>query len=427
MSGPLAGIRVIELAGLGPGPFCAMMLGDLGAEVIRVERFPLVAAFAVARDRVARDPVGGGPVSRQRVARDSVALEPLAREPLSGDSAAPRDPLLRNRRSIALNLKDPAAISALLKLVESAAVLIEGFRPGVAERLGLGPATCLERNPRLVYGRVTGWGQDGPLAKVAGHDINYIALSGALHLIGPAGGKPTPPLNLVGDFGGGGMLLFAGVLAALLETSRSGRGQVVDAAMVDGAVAQLGMHFGFRAESWFTDTTGENFLAGGAPFYDTYETKDGKYVSIGSLEPQFYALLLEKLGLDPQVFGGLGAETVTDPEARQRWPALRVALTAAFRTRTRDEWCQLLEGTEVCFAPVLSLEEAVRHPHNAARKTFIDVDGTVQNAPAPRFSRTPSSAPAPPRSPGVDTEAVLREIGLDDAEIGRMRAAGVVK
>ncbi len=246
MSGPLAGIRVIELAGLGPGPFCAMMLGDLGAEVIRVERFPLAPAFAVARD----------------------ALAP--------QTTKSRDPLLRNRRSIALNLKDPAGLEILLKLVESAGVLIEGYRPGVAERLGVGPQPCLERNPRLIYGRVTGWGQEGPLAKVAGHDINYIALSGALHLIGPPGGKPTPPLNLVGDFGGGGMLLFAGILAALLETARSGRGQVVDAAMVDGAVTQLGMHLGFRAESWFRDATGENFLAGSAPFYDTYETKDGK-------------------------------------------------------------------------------------------------------------------------------------------------------
>jgi alpha-methylacyl-CoA racemase len=386
MSGPLRGIRVIELAGLGPAPFCAMMLGDLGAEVIRVERYPLVESSLVL----------------------------------------PRDPLLRNRRSIALNLKAPEGLALLLQLVESAAVLIEGYRPGVAERLGVGPDACLQSNPRLVYGRVTGWGQNGPLAKVAGHDLNYISLSGALHLIGPPGGKPTPPLNLVGDFGGGGMLLLSGVLAALLEAERSGRGQVVDAAMVDGAVAQLAMFFAFRADSYFRDSTGENFLAGGAPIYDTYETRDGRYISIGSLEPQFYALLLEKLGLDAQRFAGLHVDAVTDPEARKRWPELRAALTAAFRTRTRAEWCQLLEGTDVCFAPVLSLEEAAQHPHNVARKTFVDVEGVVQNAPAPRFNRTPTADPRPPRKAGEDTESVLKDLGIDDAQLGKLRAAGVL-
>jgi alpha-methylacyl-CoA racemase len=386
MSGPLRGIRVVELAGLGPGPFCGMMLGDLGAEVIRIERYPTAASSLVL----------------------------------------PRDPLLRNRRSVGLNLKTPAGLEVLLQLVDSAAVLIEGYRPGVAERLGVGPGVCLERNPRLVYGRVTGWGQDGPLAKVAGHDLNYISLSGALHLIGPAGGKPTPPLNLVGDFGGGGMLLTSGVLAALLEAERSGRGQVVDAAMVDGAVAQLAMFFGLRADSYFRDATGENFLAGGAPIYDTYETRDGKYVSIGSLEPGFYALLLEKLGLDAQQFGELHVDTVTDPQARRRWPELRAALTIAFRMRTRDEWCQLLEGTDVCFAPVLSLEEAAQHPHNVARRTFVDVEGVVQNAPAPRFGRTPTRDPVPPRKSGEDTEGVLKELGIGDAQIEKLRAAGVV-
>jgi alpha-methylacyl-CoA racemase len=400
MGGPLVGIRVVELAGIGPGPFCAMMLGDLGAEVIRVERYPLVENLATPRARP---------------------------DALAPDCAPPRDPLLRNRRSVALNLKSADGIGVLLKLVDSAAVLIEGFRPGVAERLGVGPAVCLERNPRLVYGRVTGWGQDGPLAQVAGHDLNYIALSGALHLIGPPGGKPTSPLNLVGDFGGGGMLLLSGVLAALLEASRSGRGQVVDAAMVDGTVALLGMHFALRAESWFHDATGENLLAGAAPFYDTYETRDGKYISVASLEPQFYALLLEKLGLDVAKFGGLGAQTMNDPAARQRWPQLRVALRELFLTRTREQWCQVLEGTDVCFAPVLSLEEAAHHPHNVARKTFIDVDGTVQNAPAPRFSRTPAGSPMGPRSPGEDTEAVLRGIGIGEAEIERLRGLGVLK
>jgi alpha-methylacyl-CoA racemase len=362
-----------------------MMLGDLGAEVIRVER-----------------------VSAPEGARAS------------------RDPLLRNRRSIALNLKHPAGVEALLKLVQSADALIEGCRPGVAERLGIGPSVCLERNPRLVYGRMTGWGQDGPLAQAAGHDINYIALSGALHLIGPPGGKPVPPLNLVGDFGGGGMLLLAGVLAALLEASRSGRGQVVDAAMLDGSVALLGMFFGFRAESYFRDVTGENFLAGGAPFYDTYETKDGKYVSIGSLEPQFYARLLEKLGLQDEKFHGLGMMTVDDPKARSKWPALRQALTEKFRSRTRDEWRQVLEGADVCFAPVLSLEEAARHPHNVARETFIEIDGVVQNAPAPRFSRTKSARPTPPHRLGADTDAVFSEAGLSGAEIAKLRADGAL-
>jgi alpha-methylacyl-CoA racemase len=376
LSGPLSGLRVIEMAGLGPAPFCAMMLGDMGADVIRVER-----------------------------------------STTSSQPGAAHDPLLRNRRSIALNLKHPAGVEALLRLADDAAVFIEGFRPGVAERLGIGPQTCLERNPRLVYGRVTGWGQEGPLARAAGHDINYIALSGALHLIGQPGGKPTPPLNLVGDYGDGGMLLLAGVLAALLEASHSGRGQVVDAAMVDGAAALLGLFFGLRASSHFRDATGENFLAGGAPFYDTYETSDGKYISIGSLEPQFYALLLEKLGLDRSKFGGLGMDTVDAPEARARWPALREELTSVFRTRTREEWRQLLEGTDVCFAPVLSLDEAARHPHNVSRKTFIDVDGVVQNAPAPRFSRTRAVAPISPRRPGEDTEAVLRDAGFTREEI----------
>lgn len=383
MSGPLNGIRIIELAGLGPGPFCAMMLADMGAEVIRVER-------------------------------------------ASNASAAPRDPLARNRRSIALNLKSPAAIETLLKLASTADALIEGFRPGVVERLGIGPQVCLARNPRLVYGRITGWGQDGPLAPAAGHDINYIALSGALHLIGQPGGKPVPPLNLVGDFGGGGMLLAAGVLAALLEARTSGRGQVVDAAMVDGAVALLGMFFGMRAETFFRDATGENVLAGGAPFYDAYQTSDGKYISIGSLEPQFYALLLEKVGLDAEAFGGLGMISMNDPKARERWPALRDALSNAFRSRTREEWCELLEGTDVCFAPVLSLEEAARHPHNEARGTFIDIEGVVQNAPAPRFSRTSSPRPAPPRKPGEDTEAVLQDAGFSPEDIQRLRTEGAL-
>jgi alpha-methylacyl-CoA racemase len=386
MGGPLSGFKVIELAGIGPAPFCGMMLGDMGADVIRVER---------------------------------------AAATLESDPA--KDPLLRNRRSIALDLKQPDGVETALRLIATAHVLIEGYRPGVTERLGLGPDACLKRNPRLVYGRMTGWGQDGPLAPVAGHDINYIALSGTLHLIGPPGGKPTPPLNLIGDFGGGGMLLLSGVLAALLEASNSGRGQVVDAAMVDGAVTLMGMMFALRANGFFSDATGENILAGGAPFYDTYETSDRKYISIGSLEPQFYALLLEKLGLGAEAeLQGLGIASVGDAAARARWPALRRALQRVFKTRTREEWRGLLEGSDVCFAPVLTLEEAAHHPHNVARQTFIEVGGVVQNAPAPRFSRTPASTPVPGHNAGLDTEGVLLEAGVSLAEYQRLRAAGVV-
>lgn len=384
MSGPLSGLKVIELAGIGPAPFCAMMLADMGAEVIRVERTQ------------------------------------------SHNDSAPRDPLLRSRRSIALNLKHPDGVAIALKLIEKADVLVEGFRPGVAERLGLGPEPCLERNPRLVFGRVTGWGQDGPLATAAGHDINYISLTGALHLIGPAGGKPTPPLNLIGDFGGGGMLLLSGVLAALFESQKSGKGQVVDAAMVDGTVALMGMMFGLRAGSYFRDATGENLFAGGVPFYDSYETQDGKYISLGPLEPQFYALLLDALGIEDAKFQGLGIASVQQPEAQARWPALREELTRVFKTRTREAWCRLLEGTDACFAPVLSMEEAMHHPHNVARRTFIDVGGVVQNAPAPRFSRTAGAMPTPGRLPGADTESVLHDAGLPMAEIEKLRAAGAL-
>jgi alpha-methylacyl-CoA racemase len=363
-----------------------MMLGDMGADVIRIER----------------------------------AGATLASEPA-------RDPLLRNRRSIALDLKHPDGVETALRLIATAHVLIEGYRPGVTERLGLGPDTCLKRNPRLVYGRMTGWGQEGPLAPVAGHDINYIALSGTLHLIGLPGGKPTPPLNLIGDFGGGGMLLLSGVLAALLEASNSGQGQVVDAAMVDGTVALMGMMFALRANGFFRDATGENILAGGAPFYDTYETSDRKYISIGSLEPQFYALLLEKLGLSADAeLQGLGVASVGDAAARARWPALRRAFKRVFKTRTREEWRDLLEGSDVCFAPVLTLEEAAHHPHNVARQTFIEVGGVVQNAPAPRFSRTPASTPIPGHNAGLDTEGVLLEAGVSHAEFARLRTAGVV-
>lgn len=381
--GPLAGVKVVEIAGIGPSPFCAMMLADLGAQVIRVER-------ASARP----------------------------------DDPPANDPLLRHRRSIALDLKNPAGIEILLELVGRADILIEGFRPGVLERLGLGPEPCLRRNPQLVYGRMTGWGQDGPLAPAAGHDINYIALAGALHLIGPAGGKPVPPLNLVGDFGGGGMLLAVGVLAALIEARQSGRGQVVDAAMVDGSVALLAMLFGLRARGMFQDATGANFLAGGAPYYDTYRTKDDKYVAIGAIEPQSFALLLDKLGLDGQRFVRSGFPTV-DPTT-QDWPELRAAIAAAVASRTREEWCRIMEGTDACFAPVLTLGEAARHPHNVARGTFVTVNGVEQNAPAPRFSRTHTAPVQAPHRAGEDTDAVLSEAGFSQQEIDRLRAAGAL-
>jgi alpha-methylacyl-CoA racemase len=383
--GPLAGLRVLEFAGLGPAPFCGMMLGDLGAEVIRLER------------------------------------------PGTSWHEPSRDPLLRNRRSMSLNLKHPAGVATALRLVGACDVLIEGFRPGVMERIGIGPTECLARNPRLVYGRITGWGQTGPLARAAGHDLNYIALTGALHLTGPPAGKPVPPLNLVGDFGGGAMLLLSGVLAALLESKVSGKGQVVDAAIIDGTVALLGMMFSFRANSFFRDATGENVLAGGAPFYDTYETRDGRYISIGALEPSFYALLLEKLGIDDPELRGLGIATVDDSDARDRWPALRAALVRLFKMRTQQEWCVLLEGTDVCFAPVLTLEEAARHPQNAERRNFATVNGVLQNAPAPKFSRTTLGQPECGRQPGEDTESVLAEVlALTRLEIEQLRSAGAL-
>ena len=375
--GPLKGLKVIELAGIGPAPFCAMMLADMGAEVIRVDR---------------------------------ASAKPGDPEPV--------DCLLRNRRSIALNLKSPAGTETLLHLIDGADALIEGFRPGVAERLGVGPDVCLARNPKLVYGRMTGWGQTGPLANAAGHDINYIAITGALHLIGERGRKPVPPLNLVGDFGGGGMMLLAGLLAALLESSRTGKGQVIDAAMVDGTIALLGFFFAMRAAAPFYDATGEELLAGAAPYYGTYETKDGKYVAVGAIEPQFYALLLEKLGVDAKhLRAGFPAD-------REHWPEAEAAIAKAIRTRTRDEWAAIMEGSDACFAPVLSLTEAVRHPHNLARGLFIDVNGVQQNAPAPRFSRTQNAPVQAPHRAGADTDSVLRDAGFGQEQIAALRAAG---
>jgi alpha-methylacyl-CoA racemase len=382
--GPLTGLKVIELAGIGPAPFCGMLLADLGADVVRVER---------------------------------ASAKP--------DDAMSVDCLLRNRRSIALDFKNAAGAEVLLKLADSADVLIEGYRPGVTERLGMGPDVCLARNPKLVYGRMTGWGQDGPLAKAAGHDINYIALSGALHMIGPAGGKPVPPLNLIGDFGGGGMMLAFGVLAAVLEARRSGKGQVVDAAMVDGAVAMMGIFFAMNTQGVVRDATGEDMLAGGAPWYDTYLTKDGRAVAIGAIEPQFYKLLLEKLNLDVKRFAPLGYPA-TGEVARRAWPELRAAMAAAFAARTREEWCRILEGTDACFSPVLSLADAPKHPHHIARGSFIEVDGVPQNAPVPRFSRTVAGPVRRPPRAGENADDILAEAGYSAADIARLRVAGAL-
>lgn len=370
MPGPLAGLRVLEIAGIGPGPFCCMMLADLGAEVLRIDR-------------------------------------------PDGPPGNPADVLGRGRRSVALDLKSPAAIAAVLRLVEGADVLVEGFRPGVMERLGLGPEACHARNPRLVYGRMTGWGQDGPLAQAAGHDITYIALTGALWSMGRAGQRPVPPLNLVGDFGGGGMLLAYGIMAALFEAGRSGRGQVVDAAMTDGSATLMGAFFGLLAQGRWKNEREANRLDGACPYYDTYECADGKFVAVGALEPQFFALLLKGLGLDPARFA-----VREDPA---RWPAIKAEFAEVFRRHPRDHWAALFDGTDACVAPVLDLEEAPRHPHNAARGTFFDRGGGVQPAPSPRFSRTPPGEPGPAPRRGADGEAALAEWGLAPAEIAALR------
>ena len=378
--GPLEGITVIEIASLGPGPFCAMMLADMGASVVRVERLEA---------RRSGDP-----------------------------GAAPLRPMERGRTSIGIDLKAPGGPGVVLRLIESADVLLEGFRPGVMERLGLGPEPCLERNPGLIYGRVTGYGRSGPLAGDAGHDIDYLALSGALHPMGRPGEPPAPPLNLVADFGGGGMLLAVGVLAALLERSRSGRGQVVDAAMVDGAALLTTMLHGMLAEGTWTPERGANLLDGGAPFYDVYPAADGGLVAVGAIEPQFFARLAEIIGIDP---GPAGSHF--DPAG---WPSLRRAMADAFQTRTRDEWAALFAGEDACAAPVLTPQEAPRHPQLRERATFVEVGGVTQPAPAPRFSRTPLPVPAPPRHPGADTGIVLDGFGFSEAEVEALRGSGTV-
>jgi alpha-methylacyl-CoA racemase len=373
--GPLDGIKVIEIAGIGPGPFAAMVLADLGADVLRIDR--------------AQNVVGGDP------------------------NDPPADLLNRGRRSVGVDLKNPDGVAATLRLVEGADVLLEGFRPGVMERLGLGPDVCLERNPRLVYGRMTGWGQEGPLAQAAGHDINYIALSGALHPIGRRGERPVPPLNLIGDFGGGGMLLVIGVLGALLECGRSGRGQVVDAAMTDGSALLMTIFFGMRQRGFWTEERESNLLDGGAHFYDTYETRDGRYVSIGSIEPQFYAELLRLSGLE--------GEELPAQMSRGDWDDLKQRFSDVFKSKTRDEWCEIMEGSDVCFAPVLTMSEALEHEHNRHRGTFVEVAGVQQPGPAPRFSRTPGSIERPPPHAGQHSDEALRGWGFAAEEIAKLR------
>ena len=383
MSGPLDGYRVIEIAGIGPGPFAAMLLADLGAEVIRVERAGSVRG-------------------------------PAPDEPHSDISR-------RGRRNIALDLKHPDGVATLLDLVAEADALIEGFRPGVMERLGVGPDECLARNPKLVFGRMTGWGQDGPYALAAGHDINYIALAGALAHYGRAGEPPTPPLNMVGDFGGGGMFLAFGVVCALLEAQRSGQGQVVDTAMVDGTAVLMTMFWSMH-QTGLHDITqrGVNLLDTGAHFYDVYETADGEYISIGSIEPQFYAELLRLTGLDTD-------EEFAVQHDRSNWPHLKQRIGELFLTKTRDEWCEIMEHTDVCFAPVLRMDEAAVHPHNAVRGTFVEYAGRTQPAPAPRFSRTPAEIDMPPAHDGQHTREVLTDWGVPADRIDALIESGAVR
>jgi alpha-methylacyl-CoA racemase len=376
--GPLKGIKIVEVGGIGPVPFCGQMLSDMGADILRIER-------------------PGQPRGM---------VEPKY------------DVWRRGRRSINIDLKKAEGAEAALRLVGQADALLEGFRPSVMEKLGLGPDVCLKRNPRLVYGRMTGWGQEGPLAQAAGHDINYIALSGALHAIGRPGQNPPPPLNIIGDLGGGGMFLAFGVVCGLLEARKSGKGQVVDAAMVDGAAVLAGFFYGAWTAGFWTDEHGTNLLDGGAHFYDTYETADGKWVSVGSIEPQFYSLLLKHLGIDDPDF-----QFQMD---RSRWPVFKEKVATLFKQKTRDEWCKIMDGTDVCFAPVLSFKEALNHPHNVARETFVEVDGVMQPAPAPRFSRTRPEIQMPAPEPGENTESGLRDWGFSQKEIDELKAAKAI-
>ena len=376
--GPLAGLRVLEFEAIGPGPFCGMMLADMGADVLLLDR----------------------------LADAGLGLVPERRH----------DVMLRGRRSLTLDLKTPGGVSAALLLAEKADALIEGFRPGVMERLGLGPDVLLARNPRLVYGRMTGWGQHGPLAARAGHDINYIALSGALHAIGRAGEAPVPPLNLVGDFGGGGMLLAFGIACGIIEARSSGRGQVVDAAMLDGASLLATMFSGLLASGQWSEMRGENVLDSGAPWYDTYATKDGRHIAIGAIEPKFYAELLKRMGLD--------AASLPAQNERVHWPELRRTFAVAFLSKTREEWCDVFDGSDACFAPVLSFSEARRHPHAGARAAYVDLGGVVQPAPAPRFTRTPGAAASPPPERGAHGREALADWGFTAEEIEQLSAYG---
>ncbi|MGC1678570.1 MAG: CaiB/BaiF CoA-transferase family protein [Candidatus Binataceae bacterium] len=378
--GVLSGYKIIELAGIGPGPMCAMLLSDMGADVLRIDR-TADAALGIAMET-------------------KYSL------------------LNRGRRSVALDLKRSEAIEAVLKLVEKADALIEGFRPGVTERLGLGPEHCLKRNPRLIYGRMTGWGQEGPLAHAAGHDINYIALSGALHSIGRKGDAPVPPLNLVGDFGGGALYLALGVVAGLLEAQKSGKGQVVDAAMVDGAASLMTAIYGLRLSGVWNDKRGENILDTGAHYYEVYETKDAKHVAIGSIEAKFYDELLR--------LSGLKGQELPRQNDRASWPKMKQRLKALFLTKTRDEWCAIMEGSDICFAPVLSMDEAPHHPHNRHRGTFVESGGVTQPGPAPRFSRTPSKIQRPPARPGEHTEQALGEWGFSAGDLEGLRKSGAI-
>jgi alpha-methylacyl-CoA racemase len=377
--GPLAGVRVLEFEAIGPGPFCGMMLADMGADVLLVDR--------------TNDPR------------------------LGFDRERGFDPMLRGRRSVTVDIKTPAGVAAALALAAKADAVIEGFRPGVMERAGLGPDVLFARNPKLVYGRMTGWGQAGPLSARAGHDINYIALSGALHAIGRAGGPPVPPLNLVGDFGGGGMLLAFGIACALFEAQRSGKGQVVDAAMVEGASLLTTMFWGMQAGQRWSDARGENVLDSGAPWYDAYETSDGRHVAIGAIEPKFYAELLQRLQL--------AGEALPAQHDRAGWPRLRERFAGVFRTRTRDEWCRAFEGSDACFAPVLTFAEAAQHPHAVARSAYVTVGKVTQPAPAPRFSRTPGSVRRPPPERGACGRDALVDWGFAGAEIDDLAALGL--
>ena len=372
--GPLSGLKIVEFAGIGPGPFCGMLLSDLGADVVRVDR------------------KGSG-------------------------RASPADVTSRGRRSVALDLKSPDAIEAVLKLLESADGLIEGFRPGVMERLGLGPDVVLKRNPKLVFGRMTGWGQFGPYAKAAGHDMNYIAITGALHAIGTSD-KPVPPLNLVGDFGGGALYLAFGLMAGIISARETGKGQVIDCAMSDGAASLMAMFYGFKGAGMWKDERRSNLLDGGAHFYDTYQCADGKWISIGSIEPQFYALLLEKTGItDPQFANQM---------SRDEWPELKAKLAAVLAKKTQAEWCEIMDATDICFAPVLDLEEAPKHAHNVARETFVTIEGVVQPAPAPRFSRTAPRVEGAASKPGAESAAILADWGWRQDAIAALQDAHVI-